>query len=136
MLHVVGMWGIFLFFPAGVFLFFVFRRPPCAPKGFAGNASFWGCFGAWFVIGVVKDGCFVGRVRSPHGKNDGATVVYDAWVSDSGCIGSWFFWDFFVLLEKKLLIYIFTIFLFFVFNDIKKKKKEYKEILHRGFREI
>ena len=75
---------------------------------------------------------FEGRTRSPKEKNDGKAVVYDAWVSDSGCIVSRGF-GVFLCFWKKASYYILALFLFFVFNDIKKKKKEYKEILHRGF---
>ena len=42
-----------------------FLPPPCAPKWFAGNASLLGCFEAWFVIWVVKDGCFMGGRTLP-----------------------------------------------------------------------
>jgi len=57
---------------------------------------------------------FEGRTRSPKEKNDGKAVVYDAWVSDSGCIVSWVFGVFLCFWKKSFLI-IYLLYFYFLF---------------------
>ena len=74
-----------------------------------------------------------GGARSPHEKE----MTVRRWFMMLGCLIAVVlchgFLGCFCAFGKKASYYILTLFLFFVFNDIKKKKKEYKEILYRGF---